>query len=84
VSIYLDVPVEISWDILQKKNPDAVESDREYIEHSHECAQWLVEEEGKKTWVTIKCAPDGILRSREEIHDEIVQALIARGDIKIQ
>jgi dTMP kinase len=83
--IYLDVPVEVSLTLLTEKRKaknqtlndgvkDTVEEDRQYLERSHETAQWLAARE--KHWHIVECMEGEQLRSPEEIHDE------ARGIIE--
>lgn len=82
--IYLRVPVEVSLVLLQNKRSgknqvlaagarDTVEEDRTYLERSHATANWLVG--GQQNWQVINCADRAIMRSREDIHEEVKSAL---------
>jgi dTMP kinase len=82
--IYLRVPVEISLKLLSEKRKakntglgdgqkDTVEEDRNYLERSHEAANWLASHQ--KNWHIIDCVKDGDMRTREDIHAEIVLAI---------
>lgn len=77
--IYLDVPVEVSLELLTEKRrrknltlaegaKDTVEEDRQYLERSHETARWLAFRE--PNWRIISCMRDGALRTPEDIHEE--------------
>lgn len=79
LTIYLRVPVDISLELLSEKRKaknaqlgererDVVEEDRAYLERSIETADWLVQREG---WGVVDCMNDDLLRTREEIHEEI-------------
>jgi dTMP kinase len=78
--IYLRVPVELSLALLGKKRAaknsalgsetqDVVEKDRQYLTQSVESAQSLAAAGG--AWHQIDCAPEGSMRSPEDIHEEV-------------
>jgi dTMP kinase len=78
--IYLDVPVEVSLTLLTEKRKaknqtladgvkDTVEEDRQYLERSHETAQWLAARQNN--WHIVKCMEAGVLRSPEAIHGDV-------------
>lgn len=80
--IYLDVPVEVSLELLTNKraqknamlgglDKDTVEEDRQYLENSHETARWLAERQ--QNWHFVKCMGESGLRTREDIHAEVVK-----------
>lgn len=80
--VYLDVPVEVSLKLLSEKRAlknghlgegerDQVEEDRQYLERSHETARWLAEKESN--WYFVKCEGEDGLRTREDIHAEVVK-----------
>lgn len=86
VIFYLRVPLEISLDLLSQKRAakiaalaegqkDMVEDDRDYLERSHETAIWLASHE--PNWKVINCESDGLMRSREDIHEELKEAALA-------
>lgn len=79
--IYLRVPVERSLTLLSEKRiaknqhigeggRDMVEEDRQYLERSHETANWLANQESN--WHVIMCEKDGAMRTIEDIHSEII------------
>lgn len=78
--IYLRVPVERSLALLSEKRAtknqhvgesgkDMVEEDRQYLERSHETANWLATQESN--WHVIVCEKDGAMRTIEDIGAEI-------------
>jgi dTMP kinase len=78
--IYLRVPVERSLTLLSEKRAtknqhigesgkDTVEEDRQYLERSHETANWLSSHESN--WHVIMCEKDGAMRSINDISAEI-------------
>jgi dTMP kinase len=91
--IYLKVPLEISLKLLSEKRKakngglmdgekDTVEEDRNYLERSHETANWLASHE--PNWHIVDCVKDGAMRTREDIHaeiNEIVSRLLASLNI---
>lgn len=85
VIVYLDVPVEISLELLQKKraakNPslaegvlDLVEQDRLYLERSRAVAAELSEK--NDSWRRVDCMKDNVLQSPEAVHELIWSELI--------
>lgn len=75
ISIYLDVPVSVSKKLMSTKTRDIVEESPEYLENSHQCAQWLIRRRPKE-WLRIKCTKARHLRPAEEIHEEIMAGLV--------
>ncbi len=92
LTLYLQMPVELSVGLLKEKRSaekkrsyldggkqDTVELDIAYLEHAQMSAEWLMARE--KGWHKIACAPEGVIRSREDIADEvfsIVSPLVSR------
>ncbi|OHA57675.1 MAG: hypothetical protein A2114_01935 [Candidatus Vogelbacteria bacterium GWA1_51_14] len=73
IVLFLKVPVEVSLQLLEgKKGKDLAEKSVPYLRRSLACAEAIAPDYG---WIIIDCAPDGILRSRESIHQEIVEKL---------
>lgn len=83
--VYLRVPVEVSLKLLSKEREaknvalegetrDLAEKDRMYLERSYECAEALSK---GNAWETIQCAPEGTLRTPEDIHEEVYAAVRA-------
>ncbi len=52
------------------KNPDIAEQDNLHQERVASCLVWLASV--KDTWSTIQCSRDDALRTREDIHEEIL------------
>ena len=80
VSIYLDVPLKISLELISEKNRDTVENNKKYLANSHESARWLMKERPHQ-WIRVRCADQEgrVLRSREDIHAEVVTKLKEGG-----
>ncbi|HVS80077.1 MAG TPA: hypothetical protein VHF05_03775 [Candidatus Paceibacterota bacterium] len=74
ISIYLDVPVAISLELMADKAKDAAESNIAHLQASVETAKWLIKHEPDK-WIHIECAPWGKMISRKAIHEELVHQL---------
>lgn len=83
--IYLKAPVEVSLALLAQKRAaknanledgelDQVEKDRQYLDQSHTMAQWLATRE--PNWHVVDCVDSaGAVRSREDIHTDVLHAL---------
>jgi len=79
--IFLDVPPEISNNLITKRNnkitggskKDIHESDREYLIKTYLNACRVAEKYG---WKRIDCTYDNCLRSIEDIHNEIFEYVI--------
>lgn len=82
LTIYLQMPTELSVGLLKEKHAkdkkqhyladgkiDTVELDIAYLEHAQMAAAWLMEENAG--WKKIECAPQGTIRERADIHQEI-------------
>ncbi|MDR0879603.1 MAG: thymidylate kinase [Clostridioides sp.] len=74
--IFLDVPVDVSERLMADRDKytggeekkDIHESDREYL---RKCYDNSLDIASKYGWSMVDCAPDGLLRSIESIHEEI-------------
>lgn len=84
ILIYLNVPVEVSFSLLQNKNMEAKkkylkgkkdqhEDNLDFMVNSKKSAEDLLEK--NKNWIKIECVKDGNLLSREEIHEEIYSVI---------
>ena len=80
ISVYLDVPPAVSLRNMDSKTKDIVETNPDYMENSHKSAQWLIARNPEK-WIHVKCTDDGLMRTREEIHAEVVEKLVQGGFI---
>jgi dTMP kinase len=82
LTLYLHMPTELSIGLLKDKRAqdkkssylaggkqDTVELDVAYLEHAQLSAQWLLER--SKGWQKVECAPEGTIRTREDIHAEV-------------
>lgn len=78
ICIYLDVPLEISLELMSRKNKDTVENNHRYLDNSRKSAEWLIKQNPDK-WIHIKCSHEGKIRTRDDIHKEIVEKLTERG-----
>ncbi len=74
--VYLSVPADISTRLLmgEQKKSDVVEKDENYVRNSVETAQWLCR---RNAWQKISCVRNGVLRSVEDIHEEIFEKVSA-------
>ena len=76
--VYLCVPPEVSQKMIQHRcdetgaEKDIHESNKKHLESSYRAALYSAEKLG---WIKIDCARGGELRTREEIHAEIVERL---------
>lgn len=74
--IYLDVPPEISLEVLRKKEAkytegkqDQHEGNLEFLTNSRACARWMVQQ--SNSWHMVECASGENFRSIEDIHNDI-------------
>lgn len=72
--LLLDMPTECSAALIQKRHTqnDIHEQDIEYLRQCRSAAQLAASLFG---WHTVHCAPDNILRTVEDIHEEIYQTI---------
>jgi dTMP kinase len=77
---YLSVPVPVVMKLIKERNKnqtraylgkkkDVVEKDKNYMENSRKSALWLAKTQ--PGWVKIECVKNGVLDTRENIHEEI-------------
>jgi thymidylate kinase len=82
--VYLRVPLEVSLVLLSEKRKakiggladgqkDTVEEDRNYLERSHETANWLASHQ--PNWHIIECSVESGMRTREDIHSEVASVV---------
>jgi dTMP kinase len=75
MTVMLVVSPEHSYEVLQRmvnvgsKTADLAEQDREHQKRVAECAAWL--SSMHKNWNTIQCSEGGLLRTKEEIQEEL-------------
>lgn len=85
VIVYLDVPFEITQELLKKESgkqkkkylkgrEDVAENNLEYLKRSHESAIKIIQ--GSNNWINIECAKNGKLRSVSDISKEIFEKVI--------
>lgn len=72
IVFFLDVPVAISQALMAKKKKDQYEKNTEYQER---VARVYRSHPRAKNWCAINCAPKGKMRSRGDIHEEILRIL---------
>lgn len=81
---YLNVPMNIILKLIKERNKktsrkyigkkkDIVEGNIPYLTNSNKTAFWLAKTQ--KGWIKIECAKDGILESREIIHEKIYEKI---------
>lgn len=74
--LYLCVPPEVSASLIQSRSDqtgrikDIHEKDQKHLSDSYKAALYSAEKLG---WAKIDCANDGRLRTREDIHQEILE-----------
>lgn len=77
--IYLDVPIEISQRLLDKRysgdttKKDLHESNLEFLKQCRKSALYSAQ---VQSWQIVSCAKDGDLRSIDDIHNEVVQLVL--------
>lgn len=80
VVFYLDLPIAVSRKLMAERNKnssrsyvgnkkDVHEKDVEFLENSRKSALWLAKTQPE--FIQIECAPKSILRTREDIHNEV-------------
>lgn len=77
---YLHMDIEASFALMENRNnkfsgqadKDIHERDREYMKRSYQCAELFSRID---SWHRIECLKDGEIRTREEIHQELVRIL---------
>jgi dTMP kinase len=76
--IFLYVPSEIAKKNIETRGrkQDLHEKDLEHLQKSNQIYQQLAKKE--KNWVVINCTKDGKMRSKEEIHQEILKYINGR------
>lgn len=73
--VYLCLPPEISRELIEKRSRetgvkmDIHERNFDYLEKSYKAALYSASELG---WITIDCSENGRIRTREDIHEEMV------------
>jgi dTMP kinase len=92
LTVYLHMPTELSVTLLKEKRSqtkkgaylkngaqDTVELDIAYLEHAQMAAAWLMKQ--NSGWHRIECAPEGVIRSRDDIGEDvyaIVERMLSR------
>lgn len=73
--IFLDMPVDMAMKLMSgryegdESKKDIHEADIEYLKTCHKAAQYACEKFG---WKRIECVKDGVLRTPEDIHAEVM------------
>ncbi len=70
--VLLDVPVAVSQTLMGKKKKDQHETNTSYQKNVSAVYKDLSKE---KNWHVIECAPNGLMRARDDIHAEIRRTL---------
>lgn len=76
VVIFLDMPADCAEKLMKKRGntEDIHERDKEYMKKCYLSAKSLSERYG---WKRIKCGKNGIIRTKEDIHEEIFRAVMS-------
>ena len=78
VVIFLDVPVDVAMKLMSgryngdESKKDIHEADIEYLKKCHNAAEYACNKFG---WQRIECVRDGVLRTPEDIHEEIMSII---------
>lgn len=80
ITVFLDMPVEYGIKLMEKRAnkidgsgvKDIHERDAAYLKKSYDNAVFAAEKYG---WTRIVCARDGVIRTPEDIHDEVYAAV---------
>lgn len=76
--VYLCVPPEVSQKMIQHRcdetgaEKDIHEKNASHLENSYKAALYSAEKLG---WIKVDCSMDGEMRSREDIHKEVIEKL---------
>lgn len=70
--VFLDVPVAISQSLMRQKKKDQYEANIAYQKKVSATYKTLAHD---KTWRVVDCAPKGLMRSRIDIHQEVLRLL---------
>ena len=74
IVIYLDVPTELSGQMLRKREADTntnADIHEQHMDYLRQCRSTGLEAAEFYNWTIIRCAKDGKMRSIEDIHQEI-------------
>ena len=79
--IFLDMPPEISFELISKRaskafdvRQDIHEADEQYLIKSYNNANWIA---SKYNWQKVMCFSNNLLRTIEEVHEEVYKLVIA-------
>lgn len=81
LTIYLDVPTDFTEKLMRRREKDTNtqadihEKDLDYLAVCRECGRSAAEFYG---WIIIDCVKDGVMRSVEDIHEEIYSKVMAQ------
>ncbi len=81
VVIYLNMPVDVSQDLMKKRylgdnsKKDLYEKDIEYLRICERAAKFV---NGADNWVTINCLENGGIKSKQQMHEEILGAVMEK------
>jgi dTMP kinase len=74
--LYLSMSLETSKRLMHERKKDTVESDDTYLAQSHEAGHWLAGRE--PNWHVIESEKEGALRPIPDIHEEVLDLVLAR------
>ena len=79
IIVYLDLPVEIAQKLMSgrgnhkgAKDQDIHEKDVQHLKDARDC---YLETAKRENWIIIDCEKEDSIRSKEEIHEEIIKKL---------
>lgn len=76
--MYLDIPVKVSQDLMNKRysgdtsRKDLHESNEKFLDLCVQASRWAA---GKDNWVVVGCMDGERLKSIDEIHKDVVEAI---------
>ncbi len=77
--LYLDVPTELTHQLLRKRERDthtSADIHEQHMDYLRQCRKTGMEAAEFYGWTIINCARDGKLRSIEDIHEEIFKLVL--------
>ena len=81
VVIYLDMPVDVSQDLMKKRylgdnsKKDLYEKDIEYLKICERAAKFVGVQD---SWIAINCLKNGEIKSKQQMHEEILGAVMEK------
>ncbi|MFA6301102.1 MAG: dTMP kinase [Candidatus Paceibacterota bacterium] len=84
LTVYLSLPIDLVMKLIKERNKkkgraylgskkDVHEKDKNFLKNSIKSALWLAKTQ--KGWVKIDCAKNGVMKTREDIHEEVYKKI---------